>query len=98
MPENIPVIEIKDEDAKRTLLRRKVAKKETPVAEETKQELYSITDQDLIELYESLLHVFSSRDHLIVGRDAEGNAIKEFIDDNIKNDVSGLLYVCGHPG
>jgi len=52
----------------------------------------------VIELYESLLHVFSSRDHLIVGRDAEGDAIKNFIDNNIKSDVSGLLYICGHPG
>ena len=24
--------------------------------------------------------------------------IKQFIEDNIQQDVSGLLYVCGHPG
>lgn len=50
------------------------------------------------ELYESLLHVFSARDHLIVGRDDEGKAIKDFLADNIEDDQSGLLYVCGHPG
>jgi len=42
--------------------------------------------------------VFSSRDHLIVGRDEEGAAIRQFVQNNIDKDVSGLLYICGHPG
>lgn len=68
------------------------------MVEESKQQAYSISDQDVIELYESLLHVFSSRDHLIVGRDVEGDAIKSFIESNIQQDSSGLMYICGHPG
>ena len=49
-------------------------------------------------LYETLQNVFSSRDHLIVGRDDEESAIRDFIQANIDKDQSGLLYVCGHPG
>lgn len=54
---------------------------------------------EVMKAYSSLLHVFScSRDHLIIGREVEEQAIKSFIDENIKADSSGLLYVCGHPG
>jgi hypothetical protein len=28
----------------------------------------------------------------------EEQAIKQFIEENIKQDVTGLLYICGHPG
>lgn len=53
----------------------------------------------VLKAYSSLLHVFScSREHLIIGRDQEERAIKNFIDDNISMDSSGLLYACGHPG
>ena len=52
-----------------------------------------------MKAYSSLLHVFScSREHMIIGRDAEERAIRGFIQENIERDSSGLLYVCGHPG
>jgi len=35
---------------------------------------------------------------MIVGRAKEEDAIKNFITRNISDDLSGLLYVCGHPG
>jgi Cdc6-like AAA superfamily ATPase len=69
--------------------------------EETKEPLrepFKLEEKEAVEIFESLLHVFSSREHLIVGRNEEEQVIKQFIDDNIKQDVTGLLYVCGHPG
>ena len=54
--------------------------------------------ETVYKAYESLQNVFSSRDHLIVGRNEEEKAIRGFIGANIKEDKSGLLYVCGHPG
>jgi len=58
-----------------------------------------MTLENALKAYQTLLHVFScSRNHLIVGRVQEERAIKTYIERNIKNDESGLLYVCGHPG
>ena len=54
--------------------------------------------QKVIRVYETLQNVFSSRDHLIVGRTDEEQSIRDFIQANIDGDESGLLYVCGHPG
>ena len=54
--------------------------------------------EKVVQVYETLQNVFSSRDHLIVGRIEEEKSIKEFIQANIDHDQSGLLYVCGHPG
>ena len=65
---------------------------------ETLKEPFKLDDKEAVEIFESLLHVFSSREHLIVGRNEEEQAIKQFIWDNIKQDVTGLFYVCGHPG
>lgn len=78
---------------------RRILKRREPKKSPAKvQREFVLTDPEAIELYESLLHVFSSRDHLIVGRDDEGIAIRQFIDSNLSRDVSGLLYICGHPG
>jgi len=68
---------------------------ESPKASNT----HIITKEGAEKAYQSLLHVFScSRQHMIVGRDQEEQAIKSFITSNIESDTSGLLYVCGHPG
>jgi phage replication-related protein YjqB (UPF0714/DUF867 family) len=67
------------------------------VTESTSEKL-ELSNEAAVSLYESLLHVFSSRDHLIVGRNDEEQAIKQFIQTNVAQDISGLLYICGHPG
>jgi len=75
--------------------------KVSQLMEETKQpfmEPFKLENKEAVEIFESLLHVFSSREHLIVGRNVEEQAIKQFIEENIKQDVTGLLYICGHPG
>ena len=86
------------EISKRNILKRKQPKehKKEEIIDETTE--FSLNDEEAVELYESLLHVFSSRDHLIVGRNEEEQAIKTFIENNIKQDITGLLYICGHPG
>jgi Cdc6-like AAA superfamily ATPase len=40
----------------------------------------------------------SSHDMMIYCREYEKSQIQAYIDDNLKEDKSGLMYVCGHPG
>ena len=49
-------------------------------------------------MYEKLLSTFSSRDHLIIGRDKEEAEILGHLNENLKNHKSSMVYVCGHPG
>jgi Cdc6-like AAA superfamily ATPase len=49
-------------------------------------------------MYSKLLATFSSRDHLIIGRDSEERQIKKHLQTNMDKNQSSMLYVCGHPG
>lgn len=40
----------------------------------------------------------SSHDMMIYCREYEKSQIQAYIDENLKEDKSGLMYVCGHPG
>lgn len=85
--------------AKRKRTNKKDSKDSPTESPEASPILQVITKDGAQKAYQSLLHVFScSRQHLIVGRDQEEQAIKSFITSNIESDTSGLLYVCGHPG
>jgi hypothetical protein len=76
---------LKNKEPKKKVIKKIVQK---PVKMDNK-EFLSFT----MKYYESLLSVFSSKDHLIIGRDKEESEIKSHLENS-----SDILYICGHPG
>lgn len=54
--------------------------------------------EETLKLYMALLSTFSSRDHLIVGRDKEEEQIKTWLENGLAQQESQFLHICGHPG
>ena len=53
---------------------------------------------DILKMYSKLLSTFSSRDHLIIGRDKEEKQILKHLKLNMSKNQSSMVYVCGQPG
>eukprot|EP00347_Sterkiella_histriomuscorum_P021811 403332685 len=62
------------------------------------QEQVKLTVKDVVEFYQKALSVFQCKENEIVGRHQEEKEIKDFLTQNSQKDLSGLLYICGHPG
>ena len=54
--------------------------------------------ENTIDFYQGLLQVYSSKEHLIVGREKEERKMREYLQTYIDKSKSSILYICGHPG
>ena len=78
-------------------MKKKNLKKIKQLGAKIEQDSQEVFLQETLRLYTVLLSTFSSREHLIVGRDKEEKSIKESLEKGLKG-KSQFLYICGRPG